>query len=125
MSVFISFDYDHDEDLKALLLGQAKNEDSPFVVTGWSLEEASGDWEEWTRAQLIRADQVIVLCGRHTDSATTVNAEIAIARNENKPYFLLAGRAIGGNQKPVAALATDKLYSWTWDNLKKLVGGVR
>ena len=25
--VFISFDYDHDDDLKTLLVGQAKNED--------------------------------------------------------------------------------------------------
>lgn len=27
---FISFDYDHDSDLKSLLVGQAKNDDSPF-----------------------------------------------------------------------------------------------
>ena len=27
---FISFDYDHDADLKAILVGQAKNTDSPF-----------------------------------------------------------------------------------------------
>ncbi len=30
--VFISFDYDHDEDLKTLLVGQAKNEDLPFYI---------------------------------------------------------------------------------------------
>ncbi|MHB8589692.1 MAG: TIR domain-containing protein [Candidatus Dormibacteraceae bacterium] len=123
--VFVSFDYDHDEDLKTLLIGQTKNEDSPFIVTGWSLEEASSHWEEEARARIMRADQVIVLCGKHTDAAIGVNAEIAIARNENKPYFLLAGRAIGGNQKPTAALAADKLYNWTWDNLKKLIGGAR
>ena len=123
--VFVSFDYDHDEDLKTLLIGQTKNEDSPFIVTGWSLEEASSDWEEEARARIMRADQVIVLCGKHTDAAIGVNAEIAIARNENKPYFLLAGRAIGGNEKPTAALAADQLYNWTWDNLKKLIGGAR
>jgi len=27
--VFISFDYDHDLDLKNLLVGQARNDDSP------------------------------------------------------------------------------------------------
>ncbi|HUY74790.1 MAG TPA: TIR domain-containing protein [Candidatus Dormibacteraeota bacterium] len=123
--VFVSFDYDHDEDLKTLLLGQARNEDSPFIVTGWSLEEASGAGEEEARACIMRADQVIVLCGKHTDSGTAVNAEIAIALNENKPYFLLTGRAIGGNKKPTAALATDKLYHWTWDILKQLIAGAR
>lgn len=123
--VFVSFDCDHDEDLKTLLLGQARNEDSPFVVTGCSLEEASGDWEEAARALIMQADLVIVVCGRHTDDAIAVNGEIPIAREENKPYFLLAGRATGGNQKPTEAQATDKLYNWTWGNLKRLIGGAR
>jgi hypothetical protein len=123
--VFVSFDCHHDEDLKTLLLGQAGNEDSPFVVTGCSMENASGDWEEGARALIMRADQVIVLCGRHTDNATAVNAEIPIACEDNKPYFLLAGRATGGNKKPTGAQATDELYNWTWGNLKKLIGGMR
>ena len=45
--------------------------------------------------------------------------------DETKPYFLLAGRAGGGNKKPTAALDTDKMYSWTWDNLKTLIAGGR
>ena len=31
---FISFDYDHDSDLKNLLVGQAKNSDSPSSLYG-------------------------------------------------------------------------------------------
>jgi hypothetical protein len=37
--VFISFDYDHDVDLKNLLGGQAKNDDSPFEITDMSIKE--------------------------------------------------------------------------------------
>ncbi len=37
--VFISFDYDHDADLKTLLVGQAKNQDSPFEIADWSVKE--------------------------------------------------------------------------------------
>ncbi len=36
---FISFDYDHDSDLKLLLVGQAKNSDSPFEITDMSIKE--------------------------------------------------------------------------------------
>jgi len=36
--VFISFDFDHDEDLRNLLVGQAKNEDSPFEIKDRSLK---------------------------------------------------------------------------------------
>ncbi len=39
VKVFISFDYDHDVDLKNLLVGQAKNEDSPFEITYMSVKE--------------------------------------------------------------------------------------
>ena len=123
--VFISFDYDHDDDLKVLLVGQAKNEDSPFSIADWSIKEASSDWKDKARARIKRVEQVIVMCGKYTDTATGVNAEIEIARDEKKPYFLLGGRADGGNKKPTAALSTDKMYDWTWDNLKALIAGRR
>ncbi len=123
--IFISYDYDHDDDLKTLLVGQANNDDSPFFIEDWSIEEASADWKEKARTRIKRADQVAVICGKNTDSATGVNAEISIARDEKKPYFLLAGRADGGNKRPTAALANDKMYTWTWPNLKTLIGGGR
>ena len=33
--VFISFDYDHDSDIKGSLVGQAKLPDSPFEIVYW------------------------------------------------------------------------------------------
>ncbi len=123
--VFISFDYDHDDGLKILLAGQAELTDSPFEIEDWSLKEASADWKEKARTRIKRVEQVIVICGLHTDSATGVNAEIEIAQEEKRAYFLLTGRADGGNKKPTAALGADKLYKWTWPNLKKLIAGNR
>ena len=123
--VFISFDYDNDDDLRVLLVGQAKHDDSPFSIADWSIKDASSDWKDKARSRIKRVDQVIVICGKHTDTATGVNVEMNIARDESKPYFLLAGRADGGNKKPTSALESDKMYSWTWDNLEKLIGGGR
>ena len=40
--VFTSFDFDHDEDLCNLLVGQAKNLDSPFELADWSVKEQFG-----------------------------------------------------------------------------------
>ena len=60
--VFISFDFDHDDDLKIMLVGQAKNEDSPFRITDMSVkEELSGDWKEKVRQRIIKVDQVVVI----------------------------------------------------------------
>ena len=124
--VYISFDFDHDEDLKNLLVGQSKNEDSPFSIVDMSIKEpVTGDWEENARRRIKGVDVVAVICGRHTDTATGVSAEIKIAQEEKIPYFLLAGRASGTNRKPTAAKDSDKIYNWTWGNLKSLIGGAR
>ncbi|MCL2391089.1 MAG: hypothetical protein FWC66_00600 [Oscillospiraceae bacterium] len=36
---FISFDYDYDARIKDLLVGQARNPDSPFEITDMSIKE--------------------------------------------------------------------------------------
>lgn len=123
--VFISFDYDHDQDCKNLLVGQAKNADSPFEIADWSVKNASPGWKSDARRRIKRADKMIVICGQHTDSAAGVNVEIEIAREEQKPYFMLNGRPNSFYRKPSAALSTDKVYKWTWENLKALIAGSR
>jgi hypothetical protein len=121
---FISFDFDNDARLKDLLVGQAKNPDSPFVIADWSIKEPSADWKETARRRIRASGLVIVLCGKNMRTATGVAIELAIAQEERIPYFLLAGYT-EGSTKPTSAKSGDKLYKWTWDNLKALVGGAR
>ncbi len=124
--VFISFDYDHDEILKTFLVGQSKHEDTPFDLADWSIKEPlTGNWKEKARTRIKGVDVVAVICGENTDSATGVSAEIRIAQEENIPYFLLTGYSDKVCRKPKAARDTDKLYKWTWDNLKSLIAGNR
>lgn len=123
---FISFDFDHDEDLRNLLAGQAKNPDTPFSMQDWSVKEPmTGNWREKVRQRIRSTDLVIVICGAYTHMATGVAEEVRIARSEGVPYFLLWGRASGTCTKPVSAMADDKMYRWTWDNLKSLIAGNR
>ena len=124
--VFMSFDYDHDSCLKDFLVGQSKNADSPFDLADWSIKEAiDKNWKDHARTRIRSVDVVCVICGKHTHTATGVSAELEIAQAEGKSYFLLAGYSDGGNVKPIAAKSTDKLYKWTWENLKILIGGGR
>lgn len=122
---FISYDYDNDARLKDLLVGQSKLPDSPFEVHDWSIKTASPTWREEARRRIRASGLVIVLCGKHTHTATGVGVELTIAQEEDVSYFLLAGYREGKNTKPTTAKYTDKLYDWTWDNLKKLVNGAR
>ena len=124
--VFISFDYENDQVLRTMLAGQAKLNDSPFEIADWSVKEAfTGDWQDKVRKRIRKVGQVAVICGYNTNAATGVSAEVRIAREEGKPYFLIKGRASGTVKKPKSALSTDKIYTWTWPNLKKLIGGAR
>ena len=124
--VFTAFDYDHDEFLRTALVGQSKNEDSPFEICDWSVREPfTGDWKRKVRERIRRCGQVIVICGEHTHAATGVATELQIAQEENLPYFLLWGYSGKTCYAPTTAKATDRIYKWTWDNLKKLIKGER
>ena len=123
---FISFDFDNDEDLRNLLAGQAKHPDTPFQLADWSVKEPfAGDWKAKARTRIRQTDFTIVICGEHTDAAKGVAEELVITREEGKPYFLLWGRSERTCTKPSTALPSDKLYKWTWDNLKALISGNR
>lgn len=124
--MFISFDYDHDADLKSLLVGQSRNDDSPFEISDWSIKEAvDGDWKEEARKRIVRSDVVAVICGECTDTAVGVSTEVRIAQEEGVDYFLLHGRSGTDCERPKSAKANDKVYKWTWNNLKLLMGGNR
>lgn len=124
--VFISFDFDHDEELRDALVGQARNPDSPFEIADWSVHEPFDDnWRQRVRGRIRRTDLTIVICGEHTHDARGVAAELTITQEERKPYFLLKGRPNKTCTKPRTALRSDKVYNWTWPNLRKLIAGQR
>lgn len=124
--VFISFDYDHDETLKTFLVGQSKHSDSPFELADWSIKEhLTGDWKKKATARISAVDVVAVICGKNTHTATGVSAEVEIAQELAKPYFLLKGYKESVCTKPKSATAADSVYNWTWDNLKILINGGR
>ncbi len=124
--IFISFDYDNDEDIKIMLAGQANLPDSPFDFTDASVKEhLTGDWKEKVKSRFKNCDQIIILCGTLTHTADGVSAELEIAKEIGIPYFLLWGYKDKTCTRPKSASGNDKIYNWTWDNLKSLIGGAR
>jgi MTH538 TIR-like domain (DUF1863) len=124
--VFISFDYDNDEGAKTMLAGQAKLADSPFDFVDASVKEhLTGDWKEKVKRRIGNVDVVVVLCGEKTHTAAGVSAELEISKDSSKEYFLLSAYSDRTCTKPKAVSSSDKMYSWTWDNLKNLIGGGR
>jgi hypothetical protein len=85
--VFISFDYDHDEDLKHSLVGQSKLTDSPFDISDWSIKEPiqSINWEKPVYEKIQKVNTVIIIVGEATYKASGVIKEIAMAKHAGIP----------------------------------------
>lgn len=126
---FISFDFDHDKDIRGSFVSQAKDQDSPFHIKDGSLKEPVNEkWKKWkkeARELICQADLIIVICGEHTHDAAGVTAEVTILQKENKPYFLLKGRRRKTCKKPKSARREDTIHPWRWPTLKKLIDETR
>ena len=118
--VFVSFDFDNDKVLKDFLIGQSKLEDSPFEVIDGSLKEAAPekDWEEKANAKIKAADVVIVMVGPKTHKASGVLKEVMMANAARKKIFQIIGYKDCDYTRVEGA---GVLYSWNWENLKKLL----
>jgi MTH538 TIR-like domain (DUF1863) len=120
-TVFISFDYDHDRDLKTLLVGQSRNTDSPFSIEDHSIKIATEGWKADAWERIKRCDVVIVICGLHTHRSVGVTAELEIARDEEVRYVLIRGRSGGMVRRPKgASWLFDDIRPWTWQELKSI-----
>ena len=114
IQVFVSFDIEHDTELYEQLLVQSRAPGSRFAVSGSSERQSAADGpSERMRRRISEADQVIIICGAHTESSTRVSAELRIAQEEGTPYFLLWGRRELMCTKPMGAKSAEGMYSWT------------
>lgn len=112
--IFVSFDGVHDADLPDLLAEQASIPGAAFELSarsqGGALTEA---WAASSRTRICAADEMIVICGEHTNESPRVAAELRIAQEEGTPYLFLWGRRERMCTKPDGAKPTDAMYSWT------------
>ena len=123
---FISFDVDHDENLRDSLVTQAKNRDSPFNFNDCSVRESFDErWRQQVRAIIRKVNLVIFICGEHTHDAKGVSAEMSITQEEDKRYFLLRGRPKKTCKKPKGAKSSDEIHKWKWSKLEELIAGAR
>jgi hypothetical protein len=114
LHVFVSFDMEHDGELYELLLAQSRAPSSGFAVLGGSERSTATDvGSERARRLIVEADQVIVICGEHTEASIAVSAELRIAQQERTPYFLLWGRREIMCTKPIGATSGEGMYGWT------------
>lgn len=110
--VYVSFDIRHDRELYERLLDQSST--GGFAVSGGSEALFPAElWDTRLRRRIRDADQMIVICGEHSDASRCMSDEIRIAREEGTPYFLLWGRREAMCTKPAGAKHDEGMYGWT------------
>ena len=113
--VFVSYDYDHDVQLKEGLIEQSTRPDSPFSINDKSLKQATPEWQQVARTAIEDCDVFIVLLGEHTHQAQGVRREVKMAKQIGKKRFQLRKRG----QCPTPIDGAGEVVAWKWKNLKK------
>ena len=121
LSIFVSFEFDKDGDLKDSFFAQARDK-IPHRVHNSSLNEAYPNEEWMARAQsaIRQCDLVIVLVGQDTHNAPGVRTEVEIANGLGKPVFQVIPQ-----RRPYEGLPyVDDRIRWKWDRINRKIDEV-
>lgn len=113
--VFLSYDYEHDSDMKNNLIAESKRSDSPFSINDLSLREEVPDWQQKARIAIEKCDVFVILLGENTHQTSGVRREVKMARRIDKRRFQLRNQR--HNPKPLED--AGDVVVWKWNNLKK------
>lgn len=117
--IFISFAVE-DSNLRDLLVGQAKNEASPFEFVDMSVKQPwDSSWKTNCRTKIKGCDGLLAIITNNTRSATGQLWEINCAKDEEIPIRGIWGHS---NEQPaIKEMEGKRTVYWTWDNIKNWI----
>jgi len=119
--VFISFAV-QDKHYRDFLVGQAKNNKSPFEFTDMSVKKPwDASWKTRCRARIKGCDGLIALMSKKTLSADGARWEIKCANEEGLPIL---GIYCQSDDKPARLPSEISGYSvrnWSWKTIEKFI----
>ena len=121
--IFISFAIE-DSTYRDFLVGQARNDNSPFEFVDMSVKQPWDDsWKTRCRTRIKGCDGVIALISGNTANASGELWEIKCAIEEGKPII---GMYISGTQSyPIPIeLSGKRIIYWNWTSIKSFIEGL-
>nr|WP_318284215.1 MULTISPECIES: hypothetical protein [unclassified Methylobacterium] len=116
--IFIAFAME-DERARDFLVGQARNERSPFTFVDMSAKKPwDEEWKRQCRSRIKGCDGVIALVSKSTKNASGQLWEIRTAKEEG---IKLRGIYTTVENRPATLpeeLSGVRVVGWTWDNIK-------
>ena len=119
--VFISFAME-DKWARDYLVGQAKNENSPFEFVDMSVKEPWDDnWKTRCRSRIKGCDGVIALVSKNTASASGQLWELRCAKEEGIRTRGIYTTTDDHPARLPSELDGVRVVGWTWDNIKSFI----
>ena len=119
--VFISFAIE-DEWARTYIVGQARNERTPFELTDMSAKEPwSEAWKTNCRTRIRGCAGVIALVSKNTRNASGQLWEVNCAKEEGVP---IRGIYISTDDRPTSLpleFSGVRVTEWTWPNIKSFI----
>lgn len=114
--IFISFAIE-DANLRDLLKGQAKNNNSPFEFVDMSVKEAwSNEWKTKCRSRIKGCDGVISIVTSNTAQASGQIWEMRCAKDERIPIVGIYGYKNRSGIIP-SECGYIRIMDWSWSNI--------
>lgn len=115
--IFTSFAIE-DKNLRDLLVGQAKNENSPFEFVDMSVKKPwDSAWKTKCRTKIKGCDGVLIIVTKNTKNADGQLWEIKCAKEEAIPRRGIWGSKDNRPTSLPSELDGVKIVNWTWDNI--------
>jgi hypothetical protein len=122
--IFVSFAVE-DKTYRDFLVGQAKNEKSPFEFVDMSVKEPwDENWKAKCRTRIKGCDGMIALVSKDTAKAAGALWEVACAKEEKVPVL---GIYCTTDNRPAtlpSVFAGVQVVSWTWSNIASFINSL-
>lgn len=119
--IFISFAIE-DANLRDLLVGQGKNEKTPFSFIDMSVKEPwDSAWKTNCRTKIKGCDGVIGIITKNTPKADGQIWELKCSYEENVPVLLI----YGSDDRPANLpdpVKDRRILTWSWSNIANFLG---
>jgi len=116
--IFISFAIE-DKWAKEYLVGQAKNDKSPFEFVNMSVNEPFDEkWKTQCRSRIKGCDGVIAFVSKNTSKADGAIWEVKTAKEEKIPVLAVYTSADDRPSTLPSEYTGVKKVAWTWANIK-------
>ncbi len=120
--VFISFAIE-DVALRNLLVGQARNDNSPFEFVDMSVKQPwDSEWKSKCRTKIKGCDGMIAIVTKNTNNAAGQKWEIQCSKEEDVPRIGILGNQDCRNT--TSGCEGIRILNWTWSNIKNWINSI-